>query len=178
MSCEEARFLIDTESDDAALRAHLDGCERCRAYAAEAEAEAQRFRDFGAGIGPRRELWPPVARRIHAPRRHARLAAAAAAIVIITAAVVLRHRPEAPIGNEAVRNAERQYVAAFALLDRETSARAVAIDARAAADADAAIARARAAVVAAPDDARAVARWRAACDRKVELLRNAVESRS
>jgi multidrug efflux pump subunit AcrA (membrane-fusion protein) len=45
------------------------------------------------------------------------------------------------------------------------------------ASAQAEVEAARAEVVAAPDDPRAVARWRAACDRKVDVLRAAVESR-
>ncbi|HEX8155525.1 MAG TPA: hypothetical protein VF698_20495 [Thermoanaerobaculia bacterium] len=113
------------------------------------------------------------------------MAACLAAMVIITAFVMLRGRAPAtapaiaeraapmPIGNRVVHDAETRYAAAESLLRSElgrTDIELAALDAR--------IAATRAAVVASPDDPVAVARWRAAYDRKIAALRKAVEARS
>ena len=134
-------------------------------------------------LEPRCDLWPSTAARIARERRRrtrARwLAVAATVVALIGASALLRRQTPAPrpIANMVVQRAEQDYLDAFARLRNEQRASRASVDERSVAAIDAAIASARAEVVAAPDDPRAVARWRAACDRKVDVLRAAVESR-
>ena len=140
------------------------------------------YRAFAESIAPRRDLWPATDARIR--RRRTRILqwssaiAASLACVIAIAVLVKRASAPPPIPNAAVQRAEKAYVDAFALLNAERKNTRAPIDPKAIAQVDASIAEARAAVVAAPHDPRAVTRWRDAWDRKVELLRKAVESRS
>ena len=187
MTCEEARLAIETGEDAAA---HVTQCDACRVFAANVDAEQELFAAFGASIEPRRDVWPSIQKRLEdtgSRTRWPRVAVAAclAAIIAGTTYVMLRETAPAtpprvaertapmPIGNPVVHEAETRYVAAESLLRSELGASAIELAAL-----DARIAATRAAVVAAPDDPIAVARWRAAYDRKIDALRKAVEARS
>jgi hypothetical protein len=189
MTCDEVRDRIHVdEVCEAAVYDHIADCRPCREFARQRADEKEAFRAFGASIAPRRNLWLPIATRIANQRRRARLGmltVAATVGAVIVAAVVFETRrrgevehfqPPQPISNAVVKNAEQRYRAAFALLNREQASMDKRVDNHVLKELDAAIAALRAAVVATPDDPRVVARWRAACDRKVDLLRAAVES--
>jgi hypothetical protein len=139
------------------------------------------YRAFAESIAPRRDLWPATWARIRRQRQRViawRSAVAASIAAAIAIAVLVRTPAPPPIPNAAVQRAEQAYLDAFALLHAELKTARIPVDPAAMEQMDTSIANARRAVVAASQDARAVARWREACDRKVELLRKAVESQS
>ena len=173
MTCEDARLALETGET---AGAHVEQCDACRAFAAEVEGENALFAAFGDSIEPQRDVWPAIHARIarrRVPWMRFAVAAGLAAILAAGAFVMRRDPMPMPIGNPVVHAAETQYAAAESLLRAELGATAIELAAL-----DARIAAARAAVVAAPDDPVAVARWRAAYDRKIDALRKAVEARS
>lgn len=84
----------------AGLRAHVEGCERCRAEADRIEQQANRLRALPS-LRPARDHWPALEQRLRAERR-GRLVrrvvwagvAAAAGIAIVVAARLYRGAPD------------------------------------------------------------------------------------
>jgi hypothetical protein len=85
----------------AGLRAHLEGCEQCRAEAARIEQRANRLRALPS-LRPARDHWPALEQRLRAERRRQLVrrvvwagVAAAAGIAVVVAARLHRPVPDA-----------------------------------------------------------------------------------